>query len=62
MLNREETFHVENVLELLYELLGMREWCPLYEAVMKLLIVSEGGFITIKTNEVKIKFWSLAPR
>ncbi|KAF8114197.1 hypothetical protein N665_0040s0052 [Sinapis alba] len=59
VLERQDASSVENVLEILYALSGVREWSPLYEAAMELLIDSEGnrkGFITMKTNEAKIKF------
>ena len=41
---------------------GVREWSPLYEAAMEHLIDSEGSrrsFITMKTDETKIKFLEL---
>ncbi|KAJ0253704.1 Myb/SANT-like domain-containing protein [Hirschfeldia incana] len=62
MLERQEASSVENVLEILFELPGVREWSPLYAAAIELLIDNEGnrrGFITMKTNEAKIKFLEL---
>ena len=50
------------VLEMLYALPEVREWSPLYEASIELLIDSEGsrrGFITMKTDEAKTKFLEL---
>ncbi|XP_013634294.1 PREDICTED: uncharacterized protein LOC106339982 [Brassica oleracea var. oleracea] len=62
MLERQEASSVENVLEILYALPGVREWSPLYEAAMEHLIDNEGSrraFITMKTDEAKIKFLEL---
>ncbi|WZZ46178.1 hypothetical protein YC2023_042437 [Brassica napus] len=62
MLERQEASSVENVLEILYTLPGVREWSPLFEAAMEHLIDSEGSrraFITMKTDEAKIKFLEL---
>ncbi|KAF8100255.1 LOW QUALITY PROTEIN: hypothetical protein N665_0228s0010 [Sinapis alba] len=62
MLERQEASSAENVLEILYALPGVIEWSPLYEAIMELLIDSEGNrraFITMKTYEAKIKFLEL---
>ena len=62
MLEHKEASSVENVLEILYTLPGVREWSPLYEAAMEHLIDSEGSrraFITMKTEEAKIKFLEL---
>ncbi|KAL0865384.1 hypothetical protein Bca101_044502 [Brassica carinata] len=62
MLERERVISIENVLEILYALPGVEEWSPLYEAAMELLIDSEGNrraFVTMKTNEAKIKFLEL---
>ncbi|XP_048630099.1 uncharacterized protein LOC125602572 [Brassica napus] len=42
MLERQEASSVENVLEILYALPGVREWSPLYEAAMEHLIDNEG--------------------
>ncbi|CDY13969.1 BnaC09g38570D [Brassica napus] len=59
---RQEASSVENVLEIMYTLPGVREWSPLYEAAMEHLIDSEGSrraFITMKTEEAKIKFLEL---
>uniref|UniRef100_A0A0D3BM96 DUF8040 domain-containing protein n=1 Tax=Brassica oleracea var. oleracea TaxID=109376 RepID=A0A0D3BM96_BRAOL len=58
MLERQEASSVENVLEILSALPEVREWSPLYEAAMELLIDSEGNrkaFITMKTDEAKIR-------
>ena len=58
----EQPFSVETVLEMLYALPEVREWSPLYEASIELLIDSEGsrrGFITMKTDEAKTKFLEL---
>ncbi|KAF8116621.1 hypothetical protein N665_0016s0051 [Sinapis alba] len=62
MLELQEASSVENVLEILYVLPGVIEWSPLYEAIMELFIDSEGNrraFITMKTDEAKIKFLEL---
>jgi len=62
MLERQEASSVENVLEILYTLPGVREWSPLYETAMEHLIDSEGSrraFITMKTDEAKIMFLEL---
>ncbi|CAG7861584.1 unnamed protein product [Brassica rapa] len=62
MLERQEASSVENVLEILYALPEVREWSPLYEAALELLIDSEGNrraFITMKTDEAKIRFLEL---
>ena len=62
MLERQEASSVENVLEILSALPKVREWSPLYEAEMEILIDSEGNrkaFITMKTNEAKIRFLEL---
>ncbi|KAG2330986.1 hypothetical protein Bca52824_002166 [Brassica carinata] len=62
---REESqrvISIENVLEILNALPGVEEWSPLYGAAMELLIDSEGNrraFVTMKTNEAKIKFLEL---
>lgn len=61
-MERQEASSVENVLEILYTLPGVREWSPLYEAAMEHLIDSEGSrraFITMKTDEAKTKFLEL---
>ncbi|KAG5388572.1 hypothetical protein IGI04_030113, partial [Brassica rapa subsp. trilocularis] len=62
LMEREQPFSVETVLEMLYALPEVREWSPLYEASIELLIDSEGsrrGFITMKTDEAKTKFLEL---
>ncbi|KAL0663145.1 hypothetical protein Bca4012_099982 [Brassica carinata] len=62
MLERQEASSAENVLEILNALPEVREWSPLYEAEMELLIDSEGNrraFITMKTYEAKIRFLEL---
>uniref|UniRef100_A0A0D3D9K5 Uncharacterized protein n=1 Tax=Brassica oleracea var. oleracea TaxID=109376 RepID=A0A0D3D9K5_BRAOL len=62
MLERQETSSVENVLQILYTLPGVREWSPLYEATMEHLIDNEESrrtFITMKIDEAKIKFLEL---
>ncbi|KAG2331948.1 hypothetical protein Bca52824_003128 [Brassica carinata] len=62
MLQREEASSVENVLEILDALPGVKEWSAFYEAAMDHLIDNEGsrkGFITRKTDEDKIKFLEL---
>ncbi|WZZ72336.1 hypothetical protein YC2023_083706 [Brassica napus] len=62
MLERQEASSVENVLEILYTLPGVREWSPLYEASIEYLIDSYGSrraFITMKIDEAKIKFLEL---
>ncbi|KAL0683786.1 hypothetical protein Bca4012_050634 [Brassica carinata] len=62
MLERQEAASVENVLQILYTLPGVREWSPLYEAAMEHLIDNEGSrraFITMKTDEAKTKFLEL---
>ncbi|KAL0750619.1 hypothetical protein Bca101_032622 [Brassica carinata] len=62
MLERQEAFSIENVLEILYALPEVREWSPLYEAAMETLIDNEGNrraFVTMKTDEAKIRFLEL---
>ncbi|KAL0717155.1 hypothetical protein Bca4012_066477 [Brassica carinata] len=62
MLQREEASSVENVLEILDALPGVKEWSAFYEAAMDHLTDNEGsrkGFITRKTDEDKIKFMEL---
>ncbi|WZZ71056.1 hypothetical protein YC2023_082426 [Brassica napus] len=62
MLERQEAFSIENVLEILYALPEVREWSPLYEAAMEILIDNEGNrraFVTMKTDEAKIRFLEL---
>ncbi|WZZ20481.1 hypothetical protein YC2023_121868 [Brassica napus] len=49
-------------LEILYALPEVREWSPLYEAAIEILIDNEGNrrvFVTMKTNEAKIRFLEL---
>ncbi|XP_013627540.1 PREDICTED: UPF0725 protein At2g20625-like [Brassica oleracea var. oleracea] len=58
MLERQEAFSIENVLEILYALPEVREWSPLYEAAIEILIDNEGNrraFVTMKTDEAKIR-------
>ena len=62
MLERQEAFSIENVLEILYALPAVREWSPLYEAAIEILIDNEGNrraFVTMKTDEAKIRFLEL---
>ena len=62
MLERQEASSVENVLQILYTLPGVRERSPLYEAAMEHFIDNEGSrraFITMKTDEAKTKFLEL---
>ncbi|XP_048630325.1 uncharacterized protein LOC111216061 [Brassica napus] len=62
LMEREQPFSVETVLEMVYALPEVREWSPLYEASIELMIDSEGsrrGFITMKTDEAKSKFLEL---
>ena len=49
-------------LEILYALPEVREWSPLYEAAIEILIDNEGNrrvFVTMKTDEAKIRFLEL---
>lgn len=62
MLERQEASSVENVLEILFALPGVIEWSLLYEAAVEHLIDNEGSrrdFITMKTDEAKIRFLEL---
>ena len=50
------------MVEILYALPEVREWSPLYEAAIEILIDNEGNrrvFVTMKTDEAKIRFLEL---
>lgn len=65
MLERAHASSVENVIETLNALPGVRKWSLFHEAAIELLIDSEGnrkGFIAFESAEDKIKFLELRTR